>query len=83
MGNRTGIGQSGVLYPWLEWLKRGDLILTQGKDFNCLPHSMSQQLRNAAFRHNYRVSIDVYSDGIIAKCVKQRTKSKRGKMKTS
>ena len=64
-------GQGTKRYPWKKWLKlmarpRG-LTLEQGKDFTAMPHSMSQQVRNAAQRFGYAVSIKVLEKSIEAK----------------
>lgn len=53
-------------YPWLKWLKKKKLYLKRGKDFEALPHSMAQQLRNAAFRYGYVVSVKVGENSIEA-----------------
>lgn len=45
-------------YPWKKWFaKEGTVTLQQGKHFDCLVHSMAQQIRNAAYRHGVQVSL--------------------------
>lgn len=48
-----------VRYPWAKWFRRRTFTLRKGKDFTCQPHSMAQQIRNAAFRHRVTVSIAI------------------------
>ena len=51
-------------YPWGRWLKRKRLVLVKGRDFDCQPHSMAQQVRNAAARANIPSSkLSVFIDG--------------------
>lgn len=60
MSKKKSAGQANVRYPWKKWLQRKRaLTLRQGKDFDCLPHSFAQQMRNAGYRYGYRVSITV------------------------
>ena len=60
-------------YPWPQWLKRQTpaLELRKGKDYFCQPHSMAQQVRNAAQRYGKRVSIRI-DGGTITVTVKGR-----------
>lgn len=44
-------------YPWDKWFKKKRFKLKKGKDFNCAPHSMSVQVRNAAKKRGKKVSI--------------------------
>lgn len=57
-------GRSRMIYNWKKWLKSKRFTLKKGKDFNCLPHSLAQQCRNAAYRYGYKVSINIYEDSI-------------------
>ena len=56
-----------AMYPWEKWFERATkrrVSLNRGREFECLPHSMAQQLRNAAYRHRYKVSVDIHEDSI-------------------
>ena len=58
--SKTNAGQGGTKYPWVQWFQRKkEFELIRGEHFKCLPHSMAQQMRNAAYRHGYRVSISI------------------------
>lgn len=56
------------LYPWSKWfkLKVGSPVrqktLIRGVHFDCMPHSMAQQVRNAAYKRGRRVSIQIEED---------------------
>lgn len=54
-------------YPWGKWLKRRKrrLHLVWHKDFACMPHSMSVQIRNAAIQRGFRVSVQIESNGTL------------------
>lgn len=66
MTTKTKSGQGGVRYPWDKWLRRKKPFrLTQGEDYQGLSHSMQQQVRNAAYRFGYRVSIQTKQDHLI------------------
>lgn len=47
------------LYNWLKWFEKGTVVLKYGKDFTCPTMSMTQQIRNAAYRNGYKVSLQV------------------------
>jgi hypothetical protein len=51
-------------YPWDVWLSKSKLILRRGRDYSCQPHSMAQQVRNAASARGILVSV-VLVDGTI------------------
>ncbi len=52
-------------YPWERWLRRKTkLVLVYGTDYQCQPHSMAQQCRNAATRSGVRLSIHIDGDTI-------------------
>ncbi len=60
-------GRGNKTYPWESWLKRGlskRVSLKKGKDFIIKETSMAQQLRNAAYRWRYKVTIEFLKDGI-------------------
>lgn len=49
-----------VRYPWDEWLAyKRPYRLKRGKDFRCMTHSMSVQIRNAAIARGMRVSVEI------------------------
>lgn len=49
-----------VVYPWKRWFsKKGATVLVRRRDYQCLTHSMAQQVRNAARLYGYRVHIIV------------------------
>ncbi len=46
-------------YPWAKWFKGTKKLLKRGRDFDCLPHVMAQQIRNTAAKRNLKVSIKI------------------------
>ena len=47
-------------YPWDKWMARKTpLRLTRGVDYDCQPHSMAQQFRNAANRDGLSISVSI------------------------
>lgn len=46
-------------HPWDVWFKRKSIVLTKGKDFQGMPHAMSVQLRTAARKRGFKVSIQI------------------------
>ena len=65
MATATKAGQGGVRYPWKKWLQKRHIVLVRGKDFDCQPHSMAQQARNAAYRMDVRISTRVVEEKVI------------------
>ena len=54
-------------YPWEKWFtkkgkKDGIFHLKRGREFTCQPHSMAQQVRNAAAARRVKVSIVIDGD---------------------
>jgi hypothetical protein len=54
-------------YPWDRWFSQGHFTLRYREKagqntFLCQPHSMSQQVRNAAVRRGLHVSIKITPD---------------------
>ncbi len=49
--------QTVIRYPWERWFSKKKTTLVHGKDFKCLPHSMAVQIRQAAIRYGYDVSV--------------------------
>lgn len=54
-----------VRYPWDKWLAKSRLRLVRGRHFQCMPHSMSVQVRNAAANRRLRVSVQIQEDILI------------------
>lgn len=55
---------SQVRYPWDRWFgsasrRRRQFVLVKGKDYHCMSHSMSVQVRNAAAARGLRVSVHI------------------------
>lgn len=46
-------------YPWDKWFKTKKFIVTKGKDFHCMTHSMVAQIRSRAAKFNQRVAVTV------------------------
>lgn len=57
------------MYDWIKWFEKDSVTLKYGKDFSCPTMSMTQQIRNAAYRNGYKVSLQVMSN----KDIKVRT----------
>jgi hypothetical protein len=58
-----------IRYPWPKWLtpeKRS--LLKKGRDYDCQPHSMAQQIRNAAAKRDVVVSIHIDGEVISISC---------------
>lgn len=51
-------------YPWDVWFGRRSFTLERGSHFDCLPHGMAQQVRNAAAARRKRVSVTIKQDVI-------------------
>lgn len=45
------------VYRWNQWFAMSRFILRQGKDYDCSPSTMDQQIRNQATSRGIRVSI--------------------------
>lgn len=59
-------GQGNLEYPWEVWLKRRVIRLKHGVHYDCMEHSMAQQLRNAARVYGYKVKISITPSGLVA-----------------
>lgn len=47
-------------YPWEKWFKkRRKFTLVKGKDFNCQPHGMAQQIRSRCRRQTPPLSANI------------------------
>lgn len=51
-------------YPWDKWFKKNKLVLLRGKHYECQPHSMGVQVRDAATKRGLQISVEV-DEGII------------------
>ncbi len=53
------------IYDWDDLFSReGYTTLTKGKDYDCLTHSMAQQIRNEAKNRRVRVTISITETGL-------------------
>ena len=65
MRKKTNKTSSWRKYPWEEWFAKAKFKLRQGKDFDCNPHVMAQQIRNAATKYTIDgkdVRVSIYVD---------------------
>ena len=46
-----------VRYPWDKWFKHHQFTIEKGKDYWCMTHCMSVQVRQAAIARGFRASI--------------------------
>lgn len=53
------------LHPFDNWFKKSRFKLVKGKHYNCMPHSMSQQIRNAAAKRGLTVSVHIQGEILI------------------
>ena len=44
-------------YNWDKWFSKNRFVLKRGTHFECMPHSMSVQVRRVAERRGLRVSV--------------------------
>ena len=44
-------------YPWERWFSKDKFKIYWGKDFDCMPHSMTVQIRTMATEYGKSVSI--------------------------
>lgn len=54
-----------IRYPWDKWLSKRSLRLVRGRHYNCMPHSMGVQVRNAAAMRGIHVSVKIAEDILI------------------
>ena len=59
--------KNGLTYPWKGWFKRKNWHLKRGKHFWIEPYVMAGQVRNAAAKYGYTVSISVEKNAIVVK----------------
>ncbi len=51
-----------IRYPWDKWFAKRKFTITRGKEFTCMPHSMSVQVRTAAAKRGISVSVEIDED---------------------
>lgn len=61
--------KNGSIYPWKDWFKRKRWHLIKGQHFWVEPYVMAMQVRNAASRYGYSVSLRVGKRDIKVKVV--------------
>ena len=54
-----------VRYDWNRWFKRKSFTLRKGKHYQCMPHSMAVQVRNAAARRGLVVRVFIDEEGTL------------------
>ncbi len=72
MGRKT-------IYPWDDWFSRKNKFkLLRGKDFNCQPYVMGQQIRTEARLNwgNPKVSVLIVEDVVVVEITPKRKKRK-------
>lgn len=62
-------------YPWEEWFGKGKITLRQGKHYEVGASSFAQQIRNAASRLGFNVSIKELGGRFIVWATKTEQKS--------
>lgn len=85
---------SAKIYPWNKWFSktrftvcRKKTTIIQGEtrvergDYDCMPHSMAQQIRTAASRYGKRVSIKFDEDRLTVTVEEARAKGRKSKSK--
>lgn len=57
----------GRRYPWKSWFSKSIFYLKQGVDYDIMPHSMAQMVRNRAAKNKpaLTASIKIRPDGTI------------------
>ena len=65
MAEETTNDDTKIRHPWDSWFNRKRFRLEKGVDYTCMPHSMAQQVRNAAFVRNVKVSIAIEGDVVV------------------
>jgi hypothetical protein len=73
-------------YPWEKWFSWGAFSLRQGDDFDCTSHGMAFNVRQAARRLGFTVSVRTEDSGVVVvvkgKC-KPRVKARSKAMERS
>lgn len=62
------------IYPWKKWFSVKQKTLTKGKDFTCQPHSMAQQVRNAARKYGKTVSVFIEDETVTIEVKRAKTR---------
>ncbi len=52
-------------YRWDDWFGMGRFTLLRGRDYACEQMSMAQQVRNAAARRGFRISVHAVPGGLL------------------
>ena len=68
--------KNGHIYPWKDWFESKKWHLVSGEDYIINPYVMAMQIRNAASRYGYTVSISI-GKGFIEAVAKHKTKSRK------
>lgn len=58
-------------YPWDKWFNQKVFELKQGRDFDCMPHSMIVQIRQVASSRGVRVLIKTRDNMLIVSVKKK------------
>ena len=48
-------------HPWDRWFKKDQFTLAQGRDFDCMVHSMGVQVRSAAAARDLEVRVLIFN----------------------
>ena len=51
-------------YPWEVWFSKKKVRLIRGRDYHCMSHSMSVQIRAAAPNFQKAVSVEIDEEGL-------------------
>lgn len=54
--------QAPVRHPWREWFGLGAFTIERGTHYTCRTDTMAQQVRNAAARLKYKVTLSISDD---------------------
>lgn len=49
-------------YNWDKWFQKKSFKLVKGVDYECMTHSMAQQVRNEAAKRGFYVSVKITTD---------------------
>jgi hypothetical protein len=75
---QTHPGRFGRRYPWNAWFRKETFTLLPGRDYNGMPHTMAQQIRNNAKMRRLSVSISIDETGLIRVAnYRQRSSNRR------
>lgn len=75
--------KTATRYPWKEWFKEASSptgkILKQGRDFSGLPNSMGVQIRKAAKKLGFSVSVFYLVGGTTLQIKRRKVRAKKVK----